>query len=80
MEARMLYRELGLTKPADLNKYFLEDGRLRTMHDGWAEQLGVSIWLRPEERRRPRSIVDSTNVEGLVREYWAEVVEGLPVC
>lgn len=78
MESRMQYRALKLNVPADLNRYFLDAKRLRAMRAGWADQLGLSIWLRPEERRRPRSIADPANVEALVREYWGDVVAALP--
>ena len=78
METRMQYRALGLAAPADLNKYFLDAARLRAMHRDWKDQLGLSIWLRPEERRRPRAITDSANVEALVREYWGEAIAALP--
>ena len=48
------------------------------MHAAWRAQLGVTVWLRPEERRRSASIADSANVEALVRDYWAEAMRALP--
>lgn len=78
METRMLYRERGLSTPADLNKYFLDPARLEAMHAQWRNQRGVTIWVRPEELRHGKSITQSANAEALVRDYWAEMVEGLP--
>jgi hypothetical protein len=78
METRIAYRARALRVPIDLQRSFLAPERLAAVHAGWADQVGVSIWMRPEEQRRHRSLTDSRNVEALVREYWAEVVTALP--
>jgi Nucleotidyl transferase AbiEii toxin, Type IV TA system len=78
METRVAYERLGLKVPADLNRYFLETKRLEAVHSTWKGQLGTSIWVRREERNEDVSITDPANVESLVREYWADIVAGLP--
>lgn len=78
METRVAYDRLGLRAPADLNRYFLEPARLEAVHSTWKQQLGTSIWVRREERNEDVPITDSANVEALVREYWADIVAGLP--
>jgi hypothetical protein len=74
-ETRGLYE--GLDSPADLIPLFLDKERLANLRATWTDGIGTRIWLRPDERRLPRSIIDVENVETLVRESWAEAIEQL---
>jgi hypothetical protein len=77
MESRLRYRSLELTEPKDLNKYFLEAGRLTAMHENWASQLGSTIVLRREEATHRMTIRESQNVEQLIRDYWEPIIADL---
>lgn len=74
-ETKGLYKELE--HPADLVPRFLDEQRLSELRASWSDGIGTRIWLRPNERKVARSIVDPANVEELVREYWGDAVEGL---
>ncbi len=76
-ETKGLYKDLD--SPADLVPRFLDDQRLTELRSTWSAGIGTRIWLRPNEQRVARSIVDPANVEALVREYWGEAVEQLGV-
>lgn len=67
----------GLKTPADLIPRFLDERRLAELRASWTTGIGTLIWLRPDERKVARSIVDPANVEELVREYWGEAIERL---